>query len=116
MRRERRKRDRETSETVGPYRSQLYSIPYYLHVGNFAVPCIVDRVHKRINMLTRETHVRTVRAETREPDVKFQFRDFLKGERRIRGIGDTPNRFAHAGLRRGVVIDSGLPLRDMRGR
>lgn len=31
-----------------------YSIPYYLHVGNFVVPCIVDEVHKRINMLTRE--------------------------------------------------------------
>lgn len=84
-----------------------YSIPYYLHVGNFAVPCIVDEVHKRINMLTRENTSRCtpytrgwrVCAHTtrdRATHVKFKH-DFWKA-RHSRGIGDTPIRYALVGF------------------
>lgn len=50
-----RKGRKKMSETR-PLRSvpigRDYSMPYYLHVGNFAVPVLytVNEVHKRINM------------------------------------------------------------------
>lgn len=57
-----------------------YSIPYYLHIGNFVASCsTTDEVHKRINMFTRESYFTAIYHRVREREPTFaQTRWFLK--------------------------------------